>query len=56
MKAVSASIVILAAAVVHAGGSQVSHSDTRGWIQLSACLLGGIGLYSWRVYLIDKQD
>jgi hypothetical protein len=47
MKAISASIVVLAGAIVYAAGSLTGHGDT----QVVTCLIGAvvllIGLYGW---------
>jgi len=47
MKALSASIVILAAAVLITGGSQISHNDTKMFVQIVGCVLGLAGLKVW---------
>ena len=47
MKAISASIVILAAAVLIAGGSHISHNDTKVFVQVVGCGLGLAGLAAW---------
>ena len=47
MKALSASIVILAAAVLITGGSHISHGDTRFFVQIVGCGIGMAGLVVW---------
>ena len=55
MKAISASIVILAAAILLVGGSHVPHSDTRLFVQFVGCAVGLLGLYGWFLSFRDKQ-
>ena len=47
MKAVSSSIVVLAAAILLAVGAHVPHNDTKGFVMLVGIVLGLIGLASW---------
>jgi hypothetical protein len=47
MKAVSASIVVLAGAILLAAGSFIQHSDTKVFVQFVGCLVGVIGLGGW---------
>jgi len=54
MKAISASIVILAAAVLLAGGSHISHNDTKLFVQVVGCGLGLAGLTVWFSSLKEK--
>jgi VIT1/CCC1 family predicted Fe2+/Mn2+ transporter len=54
MKAISASIVILAAAVLIAVGSHVSHNDTKLFVQVVGCGLGLAGLFVWYLGLQEK--
>ena len=54
MKAISASIVILAAAVLIAGGSHIAHNDTKLFVQVVGCGLGLAGLAVWFVSLKEK--
>ena len=54
MKAVSASIVILAAAVLIAIGSHIAHHDTKVFVQLVGCGLGLAGLGVWYISLKEK--
>jgi hypothetical protein len=54
MKAISASVVILAAAVLIAGGSHIAHDDTKLFVQVVGCGLGLTGLAVWLVSLKEK--
>lgn len=47
MKAISSSIVVLAGAVLIAGGAAVSHGDTQTFVIIVGCLLGMLGLGTW---------
>lgn len=52
MKALSASIVVLAAAVLILGGSVLDHDDTKLFIQTVGCLVGVLGLGGWFLGLL----
>jgi hypothetical protein len=56
MKAISASIVVLAGAIVFAQGVTIQHSDT----QLFVCLVGGAlglaGLSFWMAAILNKSE
>jgi hypothetical protein len=54
MKAISASIVVLAAAILIAGGSHIQHADTRLFVQIVGCALGLLGLGGWFVSFREK--
>ena len=54
MKTISASIIVLAAAVLITGGSFVPHDDTRLFVQAIGCLVGVIGLGGW--FLAFRDD
>jgi hypothetical protein len=56
VKSISASIVILAAAVLLAGGSHVAHGQTRVFVQLVGCAAGLLGFGVWFVALQDKGE
>ena len=47
MKALSASIVVLAGAILLLGGSALLHSDTQLFVQSTGCIVGLAGLYGW---------
>jgi hypothetical protein len=47
MKAVSSSIVVLAGAVLIAGGAAVTHSDTQLFVTIVGILVGMVGLGTW---------
>jgi hypothetical protein len=55
MKAISSSIVVLAAAILLLGGSYIQHSDTKLFVQTVGCIVGLIGLGGWIVSLNDKR-
>jgi len=55
MKAISASIVVLAAAILLVGGSFIQHSDTKLFVQVVGCAVGLLGLGGWLVSLRDAQ-
>lgn len=54
MRAISASIVILASAILITGGSLIQHSDTRLFVQIVGCVIGLIGLGAWFVSFKEK--
>lgn len=54
MKAISASIVVLASAALLLGGSYVQHSDTRLFVQVAGCAVGVIGLGGWFISMKEK--
>lgn len=55
MKAISASIIVLAAAILIVGGSHIQHSDTKAFVQVVGCIVGVIGLGGWLITVRDKQ-
>ena len=55
MKSISASIIVLSAAILIAGGSHIQNYDTREFFQVVGCGVGLIGLGGWFVSLRDKQ-
>ncbi len=54
MKTISASIIVLAAAVLITGGSFIQHDHTQSFVQVVGCLVGLIGLGGW--FLAFKGD
>ncbi len=54
MKAISASIIVLAAAVVLTGGAHVPHNDTKAFVMFVGCVVGLVGLWGW--YRSFKQE
>ena len=54
MKAISASIIVLAAAILLVGGSHIQHSDTKLFVQVVGCGVGLIGLWGWFTSMKDK--
>jgi hypothetical protein len=53
-KPISASIIVLVAAILMLGGSRIQHSDTRLFVQIAGCIVGVIGLGGWCVSLREK--
>jgi hypothetical protein len=51
MKEISASIIILAGAILIASGAHIQHSDTNLFVQGVGLCLGFIGLWGWFVSL-----
>jgi len=51
MKSISASIIVLAAAILLVGGSHIQHNDTKLFVQVVGCVAGLIGLGGWFVSL-----
>lgn len=56
MKTLSASIVILAAAVLITGGSFIQHGDTRLFVQAVGSLTGLAGFVGWIIAFCSKND
>ena len=56
MKAISASIVVLAGAVLLTGGSLVGHADTALFVQAVGSLVGVIGLVVWFLALQNRSE
>jgi hypothetical protein len=54
MKAISASIVVLAGAILLAVGSLVQHADTKLFVQVVGSVVGGIGLGAWFISFREK--
>jgi hypothetical protein len=54
MKLLSASIIVLAAAILITGGSHIQHSDTRLFVQIVGCVVGLMGLGGWCVSFKEK--
>jgi hypothetical protein len=54
VKCISASIVVLAAAILIVGGSHVRHSDTALFVQAVGCGVGALGLWGWFVSFKEK--
>jgi hypothetical protein len=54
MKAISSSIVVLAAAILLVGGSHIQHGDIRLFVQIVGCGVGLIGLWGWLVSFKEK--
>ncbi len=55
MKSISASIIVLAAAILIVGGSYIQHSDTKLFVQIEGCGVGLLGLFGWWTTLKDKE-
>jgi hypothetical protein len=54
MKAISASIVVLAAAILITGGSLIAHADSKLFVQSVGCIIGLMGLGGWFVSFREK--
>ena len=54
MKVISASIIVLAAAILLVGGSHLHHPETKVFLQLVGGVIGLIGLGGWFVSMKDK--
>ena len=54
MKSISASIVVLAAAILITGGSHIQHADTKLFVQIVGCVIGLVGLGGWFVSFREK--
>jgi len=54
VKSISASIVVLAGAVLILGGCFVRHVDTQLFVQVVGCAVGALGLWNWFVSLKEK--
>ena len=54
MKAISASIIVLAAATLLVGGAYIPHADTKVFVQIVGCGVGIIGLWGWIRSLKEK--
>ena len=54
MKSISASIIVLAAAVLLLGGSHILHSDTKLFVQAAGCAIGVVGLWGFIVTIKEK--
>ena len=51
MKSISASIIVLAAAILILGGSYIQHDDTKLFVQITGYVIGVIGLRGWFIAL-----
>ena len=47
MKSISASIIVLAGAILLVGGSHVQHDDTQLFVMIVGCAVTLIGLGGW---------
>lgn len=56
MKAISASIVVLAAAVMISGGASIEHDDTQMFVMGVGCVVGFLGVLSWIGAFLDKEN
>lgn len=54
MSAISAAIVVLAAAILMLGGAYIQHSDTRLFVQVAGCIVGVFGLGGWFISPREK--
>jgi hypothetical protein len=53
-KPISSSIIVLAAAVLIAGGGHIQHADTRLFVMVVGCGVGLLGLLGWVVSSREK--
>ena len=56
MRAVSASILVLASAVCLTGGSYIPHDDTALFVQVAGVLIGIVGLVGWVVAYVKHDN
>jgi hypothetical protein len=54
MKSISASIIVLAAAILIVGGSHIQHDGTQLFVCIVGCGVGLIGLGGWIVCFREK--
>jgi hypothetical protein len=54
MKPLSASLVVLAAAILVASGAHVRHGDTQIFVMGLGCAVGLLGIWGWRATLKEK--
>jgi hypothetical protein len=55
MKQISASIIVLAAAILIVGGAYIQHDDTKLFVMGVGCGVGLIGLWGWFAGCKDKS-
>jgi hypothetical protein len=53
-KHISASIIVVAAAILILGGSYLRHDDTKLFVQVVGCIVLAIGLGGWFVSVTEK--
>jgi hypothetical protein len=53
-KHISASIIVLAGAILILGGSYIRHDDTKLFVQVVGCIFSAIGLVGWFVSTAEK--
>jgi hypothetical protein len=54
VKSISASIIVLAAALIFGSGAHVRHSDTQIFVMIVGVVVGLIGLWGWFAGLKEK--
>ncbi|HCS55648.1 MAG TPA: hypothetical protein DIW81_29355 [Planctomycetaceae bacterium] len=54
MKALSGSIIVLAASILILGGSYIPHGDTRLFLQIIGLMVCAMGMWGWSVSLKEK--
>jgi len=54
MKSISASIIVLAGAVLILGGSHIQHGDTQTFVMAAGCVVGALALWGWFQCLKEK--
>lgn len=56
MKSLSASLVVLAAALLIASGAHIRHGDTQLFVMGVGCAVGLLGLWGWWGGLQEKEN
>ncbi|MEY2408127.1 MAG: hypothetical protein QOF48_797 [Verrucomicrobiota bacterium] len=54
MKSISASIIVLAGAILIVGGSHIQHDGTQLFVDTVGCGVGLVGLAGWFVCIREK--
>jgi hypothetical protein len=55
MQAISASIVVLAAAIMITGGGHIQHGDTQTAVSIVGYLVGAFALFKWWTLLVEAS-
>ena len=53
-KHISASIIVLAGAILILGGSYIRHDDTKLFVQVVGCIFSAVGLVGWFISSAEK--
>lgn len=54
-KPISSAIIVLAAAILIAGGGHIRHADTQLFVMVVGCVVGLLGLLSWFISQGERQ-